>query len=133
MVWSNGLTTMHRCTTVAGCRRRQIPVTPQIFAHGLQLVRNREPREHPPDHGFTPGQHAWTPIDGSEGQRDSSAARTNSTAMVAHRGRGLGLPGAEVSKVGFVLRFHPISNRLSRISCEAHGAHDGFGTWRRRR
>ena len=48
MVWSNGLTTMHRCSTVAGCRRRQIPATPQIFALGLQLVRNREPREHPP-------------------------------------------------------------------------------------
>jgi hypothetical protein len=102
-VWC-GRTAWPRCTDA-----RQIPATPQIFELGLQLVRNREPREHPPppDHGFTPGQHARTPIDGSEGRRDSSAARTNSTAMVAHRGRGLGLPGAEVSEVGFIPRFHP--------------------------
>jgi hypothetical protein len=34
-------------------------------------------------------------------------------------GRGLGLSGAEVSEVGFIPRFHPISNGLSRISREA--------------
>jgi hypothetical protein len=49
-------------------------------------------------------------------------------AMVAHRGRGLGLPVAKVPKVGFIPRFQPIPNRLSRISREARGAHDGFAS-----
>jgi hypothetical protein len=101
MVWSNGLTTMHRCTANSGH-------APDLRARAPTGEESRtQGAPPPPDHGFTPGQHARTPIDGSEGRRDSSAARTNSTAMVAHRGRGLGLPGAEVSEVGFIPRFHP--------------------------
>jgi hypothetical protein len=46
--------------------------------------------------------------------------------MVAHRGRGLGLPEAKVPEVGFIPRFQPIPNRLSQISREARGAHGGF-------
>jgi hypothetical protein len=41
--------------TVEVFRRRAILATPRTLALALQLVRNREPREHLPDHGLTLG------------------------------------------------------------------------------
>jgi hypothetical protein len=130
MVWSNGLTTVRRYTTVVGCRRRQIPATPRIHTLGIQLVKNREPREHPPRSWVDAGVGTRTLVDGSEGWRGSSAVRTNSMGMVAHRGRGLGFPGAKVPEVGLSPNYTPSPNGLSWISGELCAMHGGSGVER---
>jgi hypothetical protein len=61
--------------------------------------------------------------------RVSPDALLSPSVMAVHREEDLGLPGAKIPEVGFIPRFHPFSNRTSRIPSEVRGMH-GDVWWR---